>query len=197
MKVGTRHLFSYLWLETLFEYFFKTLQNLIFISISRKSCKEFTFGGCEGNGNRYTTQSECESVCLLQEEPLASGKFFIMSTEFDKNISDWRYDCTDHKNGFDFFMRLVKWPKIAVKKCQNLIFKVNFQRQKSSESFYFWPFNKSEEKIKVIFVMSAIILSIRNVFIKFRWHDEKLTTGLCTGYFCSGKQKSNFHNYSQ
>ena len=26
------------------------------------------------------------------------GKFFIMSTEFDKNISDRRYDCTDHKN---------------------------------------------------------------------------------------------------
>ena len=47
---------------------------------------------------------------------------------------DWRYDCTDYKNGFDFFMRLVKWPKIAVKKCQNLIFKVNFQRQNSSES---------------------------------------------------------------
>ena len=63
------------------------------------------------------------------------GKFFIMSTEFDKNISDWWYDCTDHKNGFDFFMRLVKWPKIAIKKCQNLIFKVNFHRQKSSESF--------------------------------------------------------------
>ena len=40
-----------------------------------------------------------------------------------------------HKNAFDFFMRLVKWPKIAVKKCQNLIFKVNFQRQKSPESF--------------------------------------------------------------
>ena len=63
------------------------------------------------------------------------GKFFIMSTEFDKLISDWRYDCTDQKNGFDFYMRLVKWPKIAVKKCQNLIFKVNFQHQKSSESF--------------------------------------------------------------
>ena len=64
-----------------------------------------------------------------------ASKFFIMSTEFDKNISDWKYDCTDHKNRFDFFMRLVKWPKIAVKKCQNLIFKVNFQRQKSFESF--------------------------------------------------------------
>ena len=142
----------------------------------------------------------------------------VPSTEFDKNISDWRYDCTDHKNGFDFFMRLVKWPKIAVKKCQNLIFKVNFQHQKSSESFrkkdslkninsgvhflfslilcstkiewllllkflkilaffdsYFWPFDKSEEKIKVIFVIGAIIPLIWNVFIKFRWHDEKLT----------------------
>ena len=60
------------------------------------------------------------------------SKFFIMSMEFDKNISDWRYDCTDHNNKFDFFMRLVKWPKIAVKKCQNLIFKVNFQCQESS-----------------------------------------------------------------
>ena len=38
----------------------------------------------------------------------------------------------------------------------------------------FWPFYKSEEKIKVIFVISAIW----NVFIKFRWHVEKLTTGL-------------------
>ena len=63
-------------------------------------------------------------------------KFLIMSTEFDKNISDWSYDCTDCKTGIDFFMRLVKWPKIAVKKCQNLIFKVNFQRQKSSKSLW-------------------------------------------------------------
>ena len=34
-----------------------------------------------------------------------------------------------------FFMRLVKWPKITIKKCQNLIFKVGFQCQKSSQSF--------------------------------------------------------------
>ena len=119
----------------------------------------------------------------------------------------------------DFFLRLVKWPKIDVKKCQNLIFKVDFQRQKSFESFqkknflkninlgatflflsilcsikivqllflkflknlaffdsYFWPFNKTHEKIIAIFVISAIMASIWNVFIKFRWHDEKLTT---------------------
>ena len=40
---------------------------------------------------------------------------------------------------------------------------------------YFWPFNKSHEKIKCIFVISTIIPSIWNVFIKFRWRDEKLT----------------------
>ena len=45
-------------------------------------------------------------------------KFFIMSTEFDTNISEWRYECTDYKNDFDVFFRLVKWPKIAVKKSQ-------------------------------------------------------------------------------
>ena len=40
---------------------------------------------------------------------------------------------------------------------------------------FFWPFNKSHEKINIIFVISAIIASIWNVFIKFRWQDEKLT----------------------
>ena len=32
---------------------------------------------------------------------------------------------------------------------------------------YFWPFNKSHEKIIAIFVISAIIASIWNVFIKY------------------------------
>ena len=40
---------------------------------------------------------------------------------------------------------------------------------------YFWPFNKSYEKIHAIFVISVIMASIWNVFIKFHWHDEKLT----------------------
>ena len=61
-------------------------------------------------------------VKTLLEQNSAFSKFFIMSTEFEKNISDWRHDGLDHKNGFDFFMRLVNWPKIAVKKCQNLTF---------------------------------------------------------------------------
>ena len=83
------------------------------------------------------TRGNYQQICVESKPGKVKGnlhKFFIMSTEFDKNISDRRYDCTDHKNAFDFFMRLVKRPKIAVKKSQNLIFKVNFQRQKSSES---------------------------------------------------------------
>ena len=63
------------------------------------------------------------------------GKLFIMSAEVNKNISDSSHSCTDQKNGFEFFMRFVKWPKIDVKKCQNPIFKVDFQCPKSSESF--------------------------------------------------------------
>ena len=56
--------------------------------------------------------------------------------------------------------------------------KINFENQISALfEVYFWPFNKCHEKIKSIFVISAIIPSIWNVFIKFRWHDEKLITG--------------------
>ena len=38
-----------------------------------------------------------------------------MATEFDKYISDWRYDGTDYKIDFDFFLRLVKWPSKSAK----------------------------------------------------------------------------------
>ena len=56
--------------------------------------------------------------------------------------------------------------------------KIDFENQiLALFDVYFWPFNKSHEKINIIFVISAIIASIWNVFIKFRWHDEKLTNG--------------------
>ena len=57
-----------------------------------------------------------------------------------------------------------------------LMLKIDFDNQiLALFDVYFWPFNKSHEKINIIFVISAIIASIWNVFIKFRWHDEKLT----------------------
>jgi hypothetical protein len=92
-----------------------------------------------------------------------------MSTEFDKNISDWRYDCTDLKNGFDFFMRLVNWPKIAFKKCQNLIFIVNFQRQKSFKSFYkIFSLNNINLGAHVFFLLILCSIKIEQLlFLKF------------------------------
>ena len=56
--------------------------------------------------------------CIIFDGIHCNYKFFIMSMEFDKNISDWRHYCTDYKNDLDFFLRLAKWPKIAVKKSQ-------------------------------------------------------------------------------
>ena len=54
--------------------------------------------------------------------------------------------------------------------------KIDFENQiLALFDVYFWPFNKSHEKINTIFVISSIIASIWNVFIKFHWHDEKLT----------------------
>ena len=54
--------------------------------------------------------------------------------------------------------------------------KINFENQiLALFDVYFWPLNKSHEKINIIFVISAIIASIWNVFIKFCRHDEKLT----------------------
>ena len=61
-----------------------------------------------------------EKRCQIMILSSINSKFFIMSTEFYKNISDWSLDPTDHKNGNDFFMGLIKWPKIAVKKSQTL-----------------------------------------------------------------------------
>ena len=54
-----------------------------------------------------------------------------------------------------------------------LTLKIDFENQISAFfDGYFWPFNKSHEKINTIFLISAIMASIWNVFIKFGWPDE-------------------------
>lgn len=31
---------------------------------SARNCKAFYYGGCGGNGNRFESETECESVCI-------------------------------------------------------------------------------------------------------------------------------------
>ncbi|XP_048510814.1 papilin isoform X3 [Athalia rosae] len=38
-----------------------------------RTCREFLYGGCDGNANRFSTISECESICIHREEPPVSG----------------------------------------------------------------------------------------------------------------------------
>ncbi|CAH1955308.1 unnamed protein product [Acanthoscelides obtectus] len=33
-----------------------------------RRCEQFAFGGCQGNGNRFSSQEECEQICLTHEE---------------------------------------------------------------------------------------------------------------------------------
>lgn len=37
------------------------------------ACREFIYGGCDGNANRFSTISECESICIHHEEPVPPG----------------------------------------------------------------------------------------------------------------------------
>ena len=58
---------------------------------------------------------------------------------------------------------------------------------------FFWQLfwlNKTQEKIIVIFVISAFMASIWNVFIKFRWHDEKFTIVIDKLHFGKTNQTS-------
>ena len=78
--------------------------------------------------------------------------------------------------------------------------KIDFENQiLALFDIYFWPFNKSHEKINIIFVISAIIASIWNVLIKFRWHDEKLTMGVTWSWILSFLLDNDFflHSYEK
>ena len=67
-------------------------------------------------------------------------------------------------------------------KIERLLF-LKFLKNLAFFDSYFWPFSKFEEKIKVIFVISAILSSIWNLSIEFRWHDEKLIYGISPTIF--------------
>ncbi|CAG0888031.1 unnamed protein product [Darwinula stevensoni] len=36
-------------------------------------CQRFMFGGCDGNGNRFSTEGECQAVCIFKDVVVPSG----------------------------------------------------------------------------------------------------------------------------
>lgn len=46
-------------------------QTNFYYNQTTRKCAAFTYGGCQGTGNRFSTQSECESLCISHEEPIA------------------------------------------------------------------------------------------------------------------------------
>lgn len=44
-------------------------------------CGQFGYGGCGGNGNRFSSNEECESICVTHEEKrsnvTSTGKYSV------------------------------------------------------------------------------------------------------------------------
>lgn len=40
----------------------------VYYDTETKRCREFGYGGCEGNANRFSSIEECESICITHEE---------------------------------------------------------------------------------------------------------------------------------
>lgn len=40
-----------------------------YFDITYGGCSRFWYGGCDGNGNQFNSQEECENVCVSPEGP--------------------------------------------------------------------------------------------------------------------------------
>lgn len=40
-----------------------------FFDTTDRTCKQFNYGGCQGNGNRFSSSYECEEICLRGSDP--------------------------------------------------------------------------------------------------------------------------------
>lgn len=47
-------------------------------------CQEFVYGGCGGNGNRFSSLEECETICLHREELFPRGNDTTLSHQGTK-----------------------------------------------------------------------------------------------------------------
>jgi len=45
-----------------------------FYNVQSKSCEQFSYGGCDGNENRFSSQAECERKCLRERKLKQQGR---------------------------------------------------------------------------------------------------------------------------
>ena len=83
----------------------KSAPKLIFFN-EKKNRKIRTIFGIENWQLQFLTM-------FTQLSARPKKKFFTMSTEFDKNISDWSYDCTDQKMPISDFQSQFSMSKIV------------------------------------------------------------------------------------
>lgn len=66
-------------------------QTRFYYDEGTKKCESFSYGGCEGSGNRFTTEAECQSICVSREEPpsdsrgqneMQNSRLFVLSLLF-------------------------------------------------------------------------------------------------------------------
>jgi hypothetical protein len=51
------------------------------------ACREFTFGGCQGNANNFETQAECEAACDATPLPTGGGSCEVDGTVYPSGAS--------------------------------------------------------------------------------------------------------------
>lgn len=64
-------------------------QTRYYFNKNSQTCEPFTYGGCQGTGNRFENRAECESVCIIGQEPTSTAhkgmKIGIYSNCCEKN----------------------------------------------------------------------------------------------------------------
>ena len=63
-----------------------------FYDVSTKRCRQFIYGGCDGNRNNFVTESECQQACshIHDDDSLDQSDSFRSEFPFSSDVDDQR-----------------------------------------------------------------------------------------------------------